>query len=168
MKVFIFSVLLAEVISSAPFPINQDTFPRSVRDNVQSVALSEDEQTTLSKRMSPLSSAANLQGVRFEDEFEADIKFPERFKSNPIQLHIPTPIPHLHIDPEPVRVQVHAKRSAEKRSVGEFFWNNKFAILVGPLAYAGGAWFWKLWMDHRGSTERTQQSNGTAIEKADG
>ena len=97
----------------------------------------------------PGSSSANVQGLLLEDEFEVDIKFPEKFRPKPIQFHIPTPIPHLHIDREPVRVKVHAKWSVEKRSVGKFFWNNKFAILAGALAYVGGASVWNKWKKHR-------------------
>lgn len=77
----------------------------------------------------------------------------------PLELIIPTPLPHLHVEREPAKIRdpeywkpwypapenKHEKRSLEKRGPVEFLWRNKFAILTGAALYAGGTWLWNWW-----------------------
>jgi hypothetical protein len=94
------------------------------------------------------------------DGFEIDISYPEEFKNVTLEEIIPTPLPYLHVECEPVKIhdpeywklwypplpeKKLEKRSLEKRGPVEFLWRNKFAILTGAALYAGGTWLWNWW-----------------------
>jgi hypothetical protein len=121
------------------------------------------------------------------DGFEIDISYPEEFKNVPLDEIIPTPLPHLHVEREPVKIhdpeywkpwyppeeKKLAKRSLEKRGPVEFLWRNKFAILTGAALYAGGTWLWNWWKTRKAERaaeksvlEAVKAINGTETRRA--